>query len=313
LTNIIIFAILIIIIIMSPEEIAISALAGMERSVTTTTNNDVFGRGDALDSSTTATPSNKAEDENRTESATTKVTESVAVDSSVLVASVDANSTMTATSSASSPLEMNDSAYCLIPDGSSSHANNNDSSNSIENTSKPKRRGPKPKIKLPVEPRLIQSIPKRKEYANHTYSDYSIVPMDPGYVIPTNISAMKFVEKIHDILSKVEYVPWISWMSHGRAFGIIVPAMFEKVVCEKYFGHKRYSSFLRQINNHGFKHLTRDGPDRNCYYHEVTLLQSILFSLVFRNLLTFANAYFYSKRRTMFAQLVIFKRHDAFM
>jgi hypothetical protein len=25
---------------------------------------------------------------------------------------------------------------------------------------------------------------------------------------------------------------------------------------------------LRQLNNHGFKHITK-GPDRNAYYHEV--------------------------------------------
>lgn len=142
---------------------------------------------------------------------------------------------------------------------------------SVETTvNKPKRRGPKPKIKLPVEPRLIQSIPKRKEYTNHSYSDYSIVPpMDPNHPAPVSIADMSFVEKVHDILSKPEYEPWIAWCPHGRAFGITVPTMFEKVVCEPYFGHKRYSSFLRQINNHGFKHLTKDGPDRNCYYHEV--------------------------------------------
>ena len=137
---------------------------------------------------------------------------------------------------------------------------------------KPKRRGPKPKVKLPIEPRLIQCIPKRKEYTNHTYSDFSMIPLDPNYVKPSKIDDMSFVEKIHDILSKPEYNSYIGWKPNGRTFGIIIPSMFEKVVCPIYFQHKRYSSFLRQLNNHGFKHLTNEhGPNRNCYYHECFL------------------------------------------
>jgi HSF-type DNA-binding len=133
---------------------------------------------------------------------------------------------------------------------------------------KPKRRGPKPKVKLPVEPRVIQTIPKRKEYVNHSYSDFSIVPQGLDYERPTKIEDMSFSEKVHDILAQEEFAKYISWRPHGRAFCITIPGMFEKHACQKYFGHKRYSSFLRQINNHGFKHLTK-GPDRNCYYHEV--------------------------------------------
>jgi hypothetical protein len=46
--------------------------------------------------------------------------------------------------------------------------------------------------------------------------------------------------------------------------------MLEKHVSEKYFGHKRFSSFLRQLSNHGYKHITA-GKDRNSYYHECML------------------------------------------
>lgn len=142
-----------------------------------------------------------------------------------------------------------------------------------EGTAKPsrKRRGPKPKVKLPIEPRVVQTIPKCKEYVNHNYSDFSIVPNEPGYEAPSKIEDMSFAEKLHAILAEEEYSKWISWRPHGRAFCITVPVMFEKKICEKYFGHKRYSSFLRQINNHGFKHLTK-GADRNSYYHEVSVI-----------------------------------------
>jgi len=65
---------------------------------------------------------------------------------------------------------------------------------------------------------------------------------------------MTFSQKVHDILSHVdEFGACISWQPHGRAFQIRIPAEFEKQACPRYFGHKRYSSVLRQLNNHGFK------------------------------------------------------------
>ena len=81
---------------------------------------------------------------------------------------------------------------------------------------------------------------------------------------------MSFPQKVHHILSQNEFGQWITWMPHGRAFRVIVPVAFEKHISEKYFGHKRYSSFLRQLSNHNFKHISQ-GVDRNCYYHECML------------------------------------------
>lgn len=246
---------------MSPEEIAASALAGMDCSITTVTaQTDSGSRVQmSLPLSTNDDRGAALLEEVSEESSARFDVESSAIASTGIAAAVDTP---------------NLSHNISIPQVGVTDASQPDSQRNATGTettaNKPKRRGPKPKIKLPVEPRLIQSIPKRKEYTNHSYSDYSIVPpMDPNYQPPKSIADMSFVEKVHDILSKPEYEPWIAWRPHGRAFGITVPTMFEKVVCEPYFGHKRYSSFLRQINNHGFKHLTKDGPDRNCYYHEV--------------------------------------------
>jgi HSF-type DNA-binding len=237
---------------MSPEEIAASALAGLDSSIAATTAPLEHRAPIANDRGTPSLQEVAKEASAR-----------LAVDSSAAVVSTEFTD---AADSAGVPHNIVFRATG-VPAAASDHPLH---AGSETTGNKPKRRGPKPKIKLPVEPRLIQSIPKRKEYINHTYSDYSIVPpLDPNYQSPTSIAEMTFVEKVHDILSKPEYEPWIAWRPHGRAFGITVPTMFEKVVCEPYFGHKRYSSFLRQINNHGFKHLTKDGPDRNCYYHEV--------------------------------------------
>lgn len=105
---------------------------------------------------------------------------------------------------------------------------------------------------------------------NHSYRDFSSVPAELNHEEPNEITSMSFSQKVHHILSQEEFSKWISWMTHGRAFRIHIPKLFEQKVSPKYFGHSRYSSFLRQLNNYGFKHITQ-GKDRNCYYHEFML------------------------------------------
>lgn len=124
---------------------------------------------------------------------------------------------------------------------------------------------------FPVEPRIIQTIKKPRPFVNHSYRDFSPIPAAVGETIPSDIEQMNFPQKVHHILSQPEYSKYISWQPHGRAFRINIPKMFENKVCSKYLGHTRYSSFLRQLSNHSFKNITQ-GPDRNCYYHEVHYL-----------------------------------------
>jgi hypothetical protein len=86
--------------------------------------------------------------------------------------------------------------------GSGSHQHHNDE------TSSRKRRGPRPKIKFPIEPRRIQVIPKRKGYMNHSYNDFTGVPPDADYKAPTSVEQMNFPEKVHGFLSHLEYSKW---------------------------------------------------------------------------------------------------------
>jgi hypothetical protein len=123
--------------------------------------------------------------------------------------------------------------------------------------------------------RLIQLVTKTREYVNHTYHDLSDVPPEDHDLIKSDadlgddIKTLTFNQKVYHILMQSDFQDWISWLPHGRSFRVDLPVAFEREVCIKYFGHKRYSSFLRQLNNHGYRHITQ-GPDRNTFYHEVS-------------------------------------------
>lgn len=122
-------------------------------------------------------------------------------------------------------------------------------------------------LTLPLEarPRIIQKVKHVPQTMNHTYFDCSKVPPPGNYTFPQQIADMTFAEKIYDMLSQPQYDHCIEWMPHGRAFKVTVPKSFEAECCPRYFGHSRYSTFLRDLNRHSFKHISR-GQDRNCKY-----------------------------------------------
>lgn len=123
------------------------------------------------------------------------------------------------------------------------------------------------------KPTPICVLKRPKTIVDHSYYDYSGYKEKCSDIIEYSSDTsekkeLSFGLKLHEILDK--YSNYIHWQPHGRAFKISIPKRFEMKVCPKYFNHSRYSTFLRQLNNHGFKHITQ-GRDRNCYYHEAFL------------------------------------------
>ena len=129
---------------------------------------------------------------------------------------------------------------------------------------------------LPVNARTIQLVKVPHTVVNHSYVDYSRVVPDPeDNERPSKIADMGFHDKLHHILARSEFVEFIRWLPHGRAFRVEVPSKFEKTVCPEYFDHKRYSSFLYQVGVHGYKQISA-GKDRGAYYSPVCFMSSFL-------------------------------------
>lgn len=111
------------------------------------------------------------------------------------------------------------------------------------------------------DPKHVWVVPRRSAaFVDHNYHDYSTcsLPEDLDNVLDYSSDSSEAVEKnfslkLHGILEKEEYKNYVTWMAHGRGFRILVPRIFEEVICPIYFNHSRYSTFMRQLNNYGFK------------------------------------------------------------
>jgi hypothetical protein len=127
-------------------------------------------------------------------------------------------------------------------------------------------------VTYPVHPNIIHIVTKPRTYVNHTYRDFSNVPLPDGSTkieIPPDAAHMSFHLKVYSILS-TQVEPSnssVEWCTHGRAFCIVHGDRLEYRL-PLYFGHNRLSKFRKQLIDHGFKLIT-EGRDAGCYYSEV--------------------------------------------
>lgn len=83
-----------------------------------------------------------------------------------------------------------------------------------------------------------------------------------------------FPARLHAMLERAEEDGFhciVSWQPHGRAFRVHDHDTFVAEVMPRFFRHKKFSSFQRQLSLYGFLRLLKKGSDHGAYYHELCL------------------------------------------
>ncbi len=150
----------------------------------------------------------------------------------------------------------------------------------------------------PVPPNVIHIVTRPRTYVNHTYRDFSSVPLPDGSTkmeIPQDVSQMSFHLKVHHLLSTTvgKSASSIEWCTHGRAFRIVQVYHLEQRL-SSYFRHHSWSKFRKLLLDHGFKLIT-EGRDANCYYSEVR-----------NHVCTISNRQCFSPVTDIFVHIIIF-------
>ena len=105
---------------------------------------------------------------------------------------------------------------------------------------------------VPTTPRKKRVV--KAALIDHSYSDYSTYQITNADSCQQNgPNSASFPQKLHYILSRLEYRHIISWMPHGRAWRILDKKLLVSMVCKEQFKHEKFESFNRQVNGWGFK------------------------------------------------------------
>jgi HSF-type DNA-binding len=84
-----------------------------------------------------------------------------------------------------------------------------------------------------------------------------------------------FPRMLYEMVDDAEeqgYTDVIAWMPHGRSVIVRDKDRFTDEILPKFFGSQNsFASFQRQLNVYGFLRMTKAGPDRKSYYHELFL------------------------------------------
>ena len=110
---------------------------------------------------------------------------------------------------------------------------------------------------------------------SHSCTDESTEIITQGFNL--NVSPPKSIKRtkigafpriLHHMLSKEELSGIITWLSHGCSWKIVNKSRFVDEVIPKFFKHKNFKSFLRQVNGWGFVRINK-GLDEGSYYQKV--------------------------------------------
>lgn len=67
-----------------------------------------------------------------------------------------------------------------------------------------------------------------------------------------------FINKTFNILEDKEISDIISWTDNGNSFIVKNKEKFESMVLPRYFKHRKFSSFVRQLNMYDFHKLRKE-------------------------------------------------------
>lgn len=124
----------------------------------------------------------------------------------------------------------------------------------------------------PARPSTIQFVQIPRSHTDHTYRDFSEMAIEEGYTFPVDIEQMTFHEKLYHLLTytSVQCRQSIDWCCNGRAFEIKSTEGLEQLgMLRCYFGFNGIQRFRKQLNNYGYKLLTRFTTHER-YYSEVS-------------------------------------------
>ena len=129
----------------------------------------------------------------------------------------------------------------------------------------------------PARPDVVQYVNVPKTHINHTYRNFSNMPMDHSYVMPSIIDDMTFHEKLYSILSSATKTTReaINWCHHGRAFVINDATKLNRYGILAHFGYNKVQRFRKDLCARGYKRLGPSNAEPEYFYSEVTAVPMV--------------------------------------
>ncbi|KAI9291513.1 hypothetical protein K502DRAFT_368385 [Neoconidiobolus thromboides FSU 785] len=90
------------------------------------------------------------------------------------------------------------------------------------------------------------------KFEKFVQADGNEVPMLESYNIRTSKNIAPFIAKLYNLVENSETDFVIHWDEDGKTFYISNPDFFAKQILPRFFKHKNFSSFVRQLNLYGF-------------------------------------------------------------
>ena len=70
------------------------------------------------------------------------------------------------------------------------------------------------------------------------------------------------------------------WAEDGQSFVVLDTGRFSSEVIPRAFKHNKWSSFVRQLNNYGFRKMSTYVPDAHVYHHEHFVRDNPMLNLI---------------------------------